>query len=209
MGSDIVKVFVGQERKLYQLHKTLLCAKYPYFQKCLGSSFEEGCKGEVVLEEENPCLFDNLVLWLYSQPLTKEAFDEAVGVRTYLLADRFCMEGFKNYIVDRIRECDGRYILRLGPVKYLVKHGPEGCQLLEYCIRQLAYEIVCNGFGHYMKEFVEDVSIAEAGADLLSLLLPKVDEAYSAKEDGSLEEPAGLKGCHFHYHKDTEPCKSE
>jgi hypothetical protein len=76
-------------------------------------------------------------------------------------------------------------------------------------MRQLAYEIVCNGFGHYMKEFVEDVSIAEAGADLLSLLLPKVDEAYSAKEDGSLEEPAGWKGCHFHYHQDTGPCKSE
>jgi hypothetical protein len=108
MGSDIVKVFVGQERQLYQLHKTLLCAKYPYFQKCLGSNFEEGCQGEVVLEEENPCLFDNLVLWLYSQPLTKEAFDEAVGVRAYLLADRFCMEGFRHYIVDRIRERDGR-----------------------------------------------------------------------------------------------------
>jgi hypothetical protein len=163
----------------------------------------------VVLEEETPCVFDNLVLWLYSQTLTKEAFDEAVGVHTYLLADRFCMEGFKNYIVDRIREHDGRYILQLGPVKYLVKHGPEGCQLLEYCIWQLAYEIVYIGFGHYMKEFVEDVSIAKSGAGLLSLLLLKVDEAYSAKKDGSLKDPAGLKGCHFHDHKDTEPCKSE
>jgi hypothetical protein len=77
------------------------------------------------------------------------------------------MEGFKNHIFGRI-ERDCRYTLALGPVKYLIEHAPKGCQLLEYCIRQLACEVIHNGFAYFMEESVEGVTIAEASADLLA-----------------------------------------
>ena len=82
------------------------------------------------------------------------------------------MEGFKNHILGRIREGDYRYTLALGPVKCLIKRAAKGCQLLEYCIRQLASEGTNNGFTYFTKESVEGVAITEASADLLAKVHP-------------------------------------
>jgi hypothetical protein len=82
------------------------------------------------------------------------------------------MEDFKNHVFGRIRERDYRYTLALGRVKCLIEHAPKGCQLLEYCIRQLASEITHNGFAYFMEESVEGVTITEASADLLAKVPP-------------------------------------
>lgn len=117
MGSETIKVLVGKEHKLYQIHKTLICSCCPYFQKCLDGNFEEGYTGEVVLEEEETSAFDNLVLWLYCNLLPDDDLTEDAVVHTHLLADKLCMEGVKNYVVDRKRESDWNYQLPLGPIK--------------------------------------------------------------------------------------------
>lgn len=44
-------------------------------------------------------------------------------------------------------------------------YGPWTCQLLEYCIQQLAYETVSGGFVYYMDEDTGDLKIEEAGRE--------------------------------------------
>lgn len=61
-GSETITIFVGKERKLYRLHKTLLCAKCPYFQRSPATNVEESCTREVILQEEGVVPSDSFAL---------------------------------------------------------------------------------------------------------------------------------------------------
>jgi BTB/POZ domain len=97
--SKIIKVFVGKERILYNLHKTLLCDECPFFERCLNSGFKESRTGEVILTEDSVKAFDRFVEWVYNHKLHAE--DENFPLaETYTLADKSGMEALKNVIVD-------------------------------------------------------------------------------------------------------------
>jgi len=49
----MVKVFVGPERKLFNLHEDLLCNRSEYFRSAFKGSFKEGSEKEIDLEEED------------------------------------------------------------------------------------------------------------------------------------------------------------
>jgi BTB/POZ domain len=99
--SEIIKVYVAKERKLYNRYRSLLCQKCPFFDKCLNNPFKEGESHEVNLEEEGVTTFEQFVLWIYNQPLI--AINSWALATAYILADTLMMESFKNSLVDKAK----------------------------------------------------------------------------------------------------------
>jgi hypothetical protein len=56
-----VIVLVGKERKLYMLPKPLLRRESLFFECCLKEGFAEARSNEIILEEEDPEIFAEVV----------------------------------------------------------------------------------------------------------------------------------------------------
>lgn len=137
-------MFVGNERKLYNLHESLLCQKCPFFEKCLNGPFEESSAREVNLKEEDPNTFDQFVLWIYDQPLTVEVSQGLA--RTYIMADKFLMEGFKNAVVDRAKNVSWRDRRPMYGLIELCGNGLSQSAMGKYFWAQLAFHLMSFGF---------------------------------------------------------------
>ena len=57
MGLEIVDIHVGPQKKLFRIHRGILCDKVPYFQKMFSSGFVEGLEGKAFFPEDDPNTF--------------------------------------------------------------------------------------------------------------------------------------------------------
>src|SRR5256885_15260721 len=104
-SSKVITVLVGPSKASYTIHKDLLCAHSPFFEKCLKSSFLEKAKDQVELPEDAPEVFEHFINWIYREDvfeLTSETAME-LAIRTYVFADKLCMPAFKNKLMTKIR----------------------------------------------------------------------------------------------------------
>lgn len=65
MGTEIISLSVGPERKQYSVHKSLLTTQSDYFDKALNGGFREAGENSIHLEEDDPAAIALLVGWLY------------------------------------------------------------------------------------------------------------------------------------------------
>ncbi|TGO70332.1 hypothetical protein BOTNAR_0001g00060 [Botryotinia narcissicola] len=65
MGSEIVDIYVGPQKKLFRVHRGILCDKVPYLRKMFSSGFVEGLEGEAFFPEDDPKCFDSFMGWIY------------------------------------------------------------------------------------------------------------------------------------------------
>lgn len=63
---SIVYVKVGPERQSFGFHKALLCRRSAYFKAALNGNFKEAEDGVVILDDEDPHLFQVFNEWLYT-----------------------------------------------------------------------------------------------------------------------------------------------
>ena len=54
LGTEIVDIFVGPQRKRYVVHKKLLTIQSDYFDKALNGRFKEAEENSIYLKEEDP-----------------------------------------------------------------------------------------------------------------------------------------------------------
>jgi hypothetical protein len=89
---------------VYSFHKDILVERCPFFEKCLKNSYKEGQENQVYLVEESPAVFDRFVAFIYHNRVDEKMTspDNSLLVRTFALADKFCMPGFQNALVDAI-----------------------------------------------------------------------------------------------------------
>ncbi|EXJ59682.1 hypothetical protein A1O7_03828 [Cladophialophora yegresii CBS 114405] len=107
--SAIVTVHVGPKRKCFYLHRTLICERSPFMEKCLSKNrFSEGAKNELYLPEDDPKAFAIVVDWIYRGKLP--SLVSGVGgvnvldmTSAYCMADKFGMEELQNGIIDAVR----------------------------------------------------------------------------------------------------------
>ena len=66
----IVRIYVGPEEKVFDLHKELLCSKSKFFRAAFEGSFREAGEEAMKLPEQNVETFQYFVHWLYSGKLT-------------------------------------------------------------------------------------------------------------------------------------------
>ena len=62
---NIVFVHVGPEKKVFGVHKGLIC-HYSYFNAAFGGNFKEAEDGVVILDDEEPETFSHFYSWLYT-----------------------------------------------------------------------------------------------------------------------------------------------
>jgi BTB/POZ domain len=135
----MVQVFVGEQRKLYVFHKGLLTSRCPYFEKCLAPSFPEGRNNEVVLEEENCEEFDYFFDWIYTEQV--EVTDKIPIAALYVLANRFCMEGFEKSIVNALPKYFRYHEAPIEQLAPLVNHNLYESPLAIALMERIAYEL--------------------------------------------------------------------
>lgn len=82
----MVKVYVGQERQLFTVHKELLVTESSYFEAALKKEWHEGQTREVELTNEKAYAFNLFAEWLYfgkidCNQLTSKRGQQLIGVR--------------------------------------------------------------------------------------------------------------------------------
>ncbi|TGO83567.1 hypothetical protein BPOR_0626g00060 [Botrytis porri] len=134
---QMVEIRVGEELKLFRVHKSLLCTRVPYFDKILSKGFSESITNSAVLQEDNTEAFDVLVDWVYTNRLPPEI---ASGIRRYILADKICPPELMDQVMDRIRT---EYPLGPPDVLDIYSRLPNGSKLRS-CRYERKERGVCN-----------------------------------------------------------------
>jgi BTB/POZ domain len=205
-GSDSVKVLVGEQRKTYMFHKTLLTSRCPYFAKCLAPSFPEGRLNEVVLEEESCEAFDHFFDWIYTEQVDRKKMVPFGAL--YMLADRFCMEAFKNSIADTLMEYCASRLVPLKELTPLVNHGLSRSRLVEVLMVHTAIDIVL------WDNDPDDEHLTSLGnlfrdTKVLGRFIDILERAFRSHGEGELTSAADINRCYFHDHKETAKCANK
>ncbi|KAF7886977.1 uncharacterized protein EAF02_003624 [Botrytis sinoallii] len=109
IDSEMVDIHVGKDEDSghFQLHKSILCEKVPYFEKMFNGNFEEGTTNSATLPEDDPEAFNILISWIYSDQVFPVGLRECthetwcVG-KLYLLADKLCLPDLMDRILDEL-----------------------------------------------------------------------------------------------------------
>jgi len=113
LGNTMVDIYVGAgaQKKQFHIHKALLCAKIPYFDKMFNSGFKEGKENSAELPEDKPESFDILQEWVYTGTLPKFQITREQGKGNptnfsfqglYTLADKLCLDSLRDQIVTDV-----------------------------------------------------------------------------------------------------------
>ncbi|PVH96659.1 hypothetical protein DM02DRAFT_644636 [Periconia macrospinosa] len=99
------QILVGSKSTPFQIHTALLTNQSPYFRACLTGPFLEATQQSITLADVSVELFELLVTWLYQAALNPVPFKDGKPayytlLNLWILADRLCFEGLRNYIVD-------------------------------------------------------------------------------------------------------------
>ncbi|KAH8687457.1 hypothetical protein BGZ60DRAFT_8157 [Tricladium varicosporioides] len=65
LGTTVITIYAGPERKSFVVHKSLLTSQSSYFDKALNGNFKEADENSITLEEEDPAAVGLLIGWLY------------------------------------------------------------------------------------------------------------------------------------------------
>jgi hypothetical protein len=127
LGHEIVILVVGAEKKLFTLHKKLLCDRSEYFSKAFGGQFKEAIEGRMELPNDTPAAIDCLVTWLYwdKMPTAPSFYGDAVEksynycktvlYAAYILAEKLCLHDMANKVMDKIQ--DFQYVTVPEPIE--------------------------------------------------------------------------------------------
>lgn len=114
-----MRVIVGEEEKVYNLHKVYLTHYSPYFEKALNGEFSEATSNEVVLDHTEPNVFDWFVDWLYNQDLSYVPKQNSVErstemIKLWVLGDYLQVPRLQNLVVDKLFDFRAETIFQPG-----------------------------------------------------------------------------------------------
>jgi len=105
-----VDIYVGESKHRFHIHKELLCAKVPYFQKMFEGRFKEAVEQKADLPDDNPAAFSLFVEWLYGSRYTQIDIDKRTSnsglfvdrIRLYAFAEKICLNSLMNYTITTL-----------------------------------------------------------------------------------------------------------
>lgn len=225
----MVKVLVGKDRKVYTFHKTLLTSRCPFFEKCLAEdSLSEGNTNEMVFEDDDTVLknddvvfenddvvlenddvdtFNHFFRWIYLGKIESQ-LTIPLG-RLYALADRFCMESFKNALVDTAMISCRKLPVPMHDLNLLVKQGLVDSQLATFFLEQLAYEMKMQECDLEAEDEDEQAQFSEllSNTEAMVEFLRTLGTHYFLHGRDEISSPAEGRACAFHEHRLTASCE--
>lgn len=202
------------DRKLYNLHKNLLCSESRFFQGCLQHGFSEGKNNEVILEDDDVDAFELFIGWVYTHEVAPLHDINIIFGEAYILADRFCMEAFKNAITDSARESLTVKFVQPKDIIILHSRGYSDGRLTNYLIDQMAFDFVDReGQGlvdssknwESFEPFLKENELMKRFLDAVVLM----QKLFIANGSVGVPNSASRTDCTYHDHKHTKPCNSD
>ncbi|KAI9646437.1 hypothetical protein NHQ30_004429 [Ciborinia camelliae] len=224
LGSDLVRILVGgdgdsagTEKVEFVLHKKILCAKVPFFEKMFNGSFLEGTTQVATLPEDDPDAFRLLVAWVYTGSIASEVFPGNTFLlplsALFILAEKYCIAALMDFSIESIRDqMDKKQCLaHRHPVEsiYEKTHAKSKLRVLLSVI--VANVLVANL--HRSRERADDKD-AWSNEDLQSLLCGSADLTLDVIKimreaepfDRRFATPIYFPRCHYHQHGKDEKC---
>ncbi|KAI9699791.1 MAG: vesicle coat component [Candelina mexicana] len=199
--NNMLHVYVGPNRKHWNLHRDLLCARSKYFKAALGGDFKEAQDKAISYPDEDPAVFGLFISWLYCGTL-QVPMDKCTLThyfKLYVLADKFSIEALKNLTIDAIREhyrLSGCYA-GASRIEYIYSNTASRDPMRKFLVDSLA--------SWYATEQEspddEDDALLKAGGDIASDMWKALIRQFSYPKD-----PTAEVSCMYHEHKDTEAC---
>jgi BTB/POZ domain len=176
----------------------------PFFEKCLKNSYKEGQENQVYLAEESPAVFDRFVAFIYHNRVDKKMTspDNSLLVRTFVLADKFCMPGFQNALVDAIACFYKTREVSAPDLAFVNDHVPSNSKIRAFLLDKMVFDIIKDDEDNTLVENVNE--ILRRGGDLATEIFWAVREA-DPKEHG----PSSWRNrCDYHNHQtdDKQEC---
>jgi hypothetical protein len=186
---------VGEKKKLFTVHKDLICASSKFFKAACSERWVEGKEKKVSLPEVEPEVFQNYVAWLYSGIYQLQACKENTGavldsgldavVDLYILGDVLDDICLRNKMME-IQACHDRQIPKVRTLNRLWKLTPPNSLIkkmyIEKLVQCVSREAFAKNLSHYPVELVQGVALSS-----LKRLETKNVKDFNAELDTFLE----------------------
>ena len=127
-------------------------------------------------------------------------------IDVYAFADRILCDGLKNTAVDMVQQQCQYAPISVSNVTKAIRLGLDSCIMLQYVIKQLAFEM-CSGEENYISytsaEGWSDMVVANGKATKMLMEEQKYWQGKNA-ERYSRENPAKGSSCQWHFHPTEE-----
>lgn len=216
VGTEMVDLLVGPEKKLYRVHKTLLCNKAPYFEKMFKNEWQEASSNTATFPEDTVESFDLLLGWIYSAPMPPlKTKPGPVRVQSwnfvlfFALASKLCLPRLMDRLMDigRSYHQEENLMYDLPSVQLIYKVCPENSTLRIYAIRSLHYMFL-NGRTNDKFESSSPAKVQEvlhADKDLCQDFLKLLQE----NPFQPVSHPKTADKCEFHCHEKADKCPND
>jgi hypothetical protein len=105
----MVDLFVGEEKKLFRIHKGIIC-KIEVFGKMFNGGFKEGALGRAELPEDDPLTFYWLIEWVYRNDTETLSENDSIMQRIslYCIASKYRVTSLMDRLMDSIHVSVGK-----------------------------------------------------------------------------------------------------
>lgn len=206
--SEIVTLLVGSKEFPFRVHKDLLLKSGSNFFVATSKNFSEAQTNTIRLPEDDVLVVRVFVEWLYSRKsksldLTGKYSKVFVGVLVF--GDKIGAEGFLNDLMDALRAAlhKAHHYPTPADIIPLYDAGLRSSPFYQFSIKSLVHNM------HYESTGAEATKLKQSVRDLegkQGLIEDIFAEIVDTKPHDLLSDPASLKGCHFHQHKEGSKC---
>ncbi|KAF7956585.1 hypothetical protein EAE96_003919 [Botrytis aclada] len=181
-GTQMVDIYVGEEKILFRVYKDLLCSKIEFFDRMFNGNFKEANQNTAELPEDDPEAFDMLMYWVtYDRIRSHMSEDFRKNLHLWVLADKLCLENLKLHVMDIWRGKDDEYdkYYTAEEFQYIFEKTASKSQPHEYAVRMLRFQSLkppAEGLGYSIDYHGEPVPLSGLSLPDLTNILSKDEE---------------------------------
>lgn len=131
----MVHFMLGPDKKVFTIHKNLLCKTAPYFEAALNGSFKEALEQSIEMPEDDPTMFECFQVWIYTGSIvgtneTENDVETLTLIKVYAFAERLNIIDLQNVamhlLIDQVLN---RRELPTGQIPFIYEHTCENSAL--------------------------------------------------------------------------------
>ncbi|CZT09933.1 hypothetical protein WAI453_007121 [Rhynchosporium graminicola] len=190
LGEEVVLLKVGPRGTRFMIHKQLICASAPFFEKAFQpGAFKEGIEGTLHLPEDHPGALGIFIEWIYLAKIPNGHSQSYVDALYYLwfFIQKLCMPTMtlKDTVMDKIQDIANIYSLEPNPamMKLVFAQTPVDSALRLYCVEVIAHSVLVKSVIKRADEENQDFEAAERWRQALDKEVNLVYEMVNGHQD--------------------------
>jgi hypothetical protein len=207
--SPIVKVIVGEERKIYHFHEALLVEKSSFFEACLSSGMIEQQNDEIVLPED-PCTGFNIIAhWIYYGEFKTipHNFELLPLLEAWVMADKYSLSDLQNDIIEQLKAYWQARHVHPKWLLWLMENTLETSTIYRLTFDQLVWNMVKSPHCYDPDSQSSDDSFLVQLKEVLARKDISLKLLWQFKRlDPQSDVPAEEEGCLYHVHDQGKGC---